>query len=244
MVHVGLVVDLPIRRRPLSAGVDQAGARRRDFADIAEERLSLEIELKREVVAEAAIIEADVGQEWQQGLDLGGEIEPLAHPGRVQWLDAEAVAGQQQGPFPLVPHGEGEHPAEALHASGAPFAIGVENDLGVGAGGEDVARGKLLPQLAKVVDLAVEDDCQAGLVVDHRLRPAFQIDDAEADVAQPGARGEARPNPFAVRAAVTLHGIHVAQAVLQAVNPAAGNIKYPCNSAHSCSIIFPPTRGR
>ena len=121
MVQIEIVIHLPIGRgsaRPAASTrqVHAGGTSR----DIAEERLSLEIELEREVVAEPAFVDADVGQKGQQGLDLGGKIDPLAYPGRVQRLDAEAIAGQQQLTFPFVPDGEGKHPAEVVHARRRP----------------------------------------------------------------------------------------------------------------------------
>src|SRR5262249_5799183 len=50
----------------------------------------------------------------KQGLELGAEDEPSRRVGVVEWLDAEAVTRQQQGPTTSVPHGKGEHAAQTL----------------------------------------------------------------------------------------------------------------------------------
>jgi hypothetical protein len=76
------------------------------------------------------------------------------------------IAGQQQGPFGLVPEREGEHAAQVLGAVFAVLLIEVQNDLDVGRGLEAVPRrDQLPPQFRAVVDLAVADEVQvAGLV--------------------------------------------------------------------------------
>jgi len=57
----------------------------------------------------------------------------------------------------------------------------VNDGFGVAVGVEGVAQFfQLLAQLEIVVDLAVEDDPRAAVLVVNRLRSAFEIDDREA----------------------------------------------------------------
>ncbi len=62
------------------------------------------------------------------------------------------------------------------------------------------ARLELLPQIAVVVDLAVEDDPDAAVLVLHRLMAAGAVDDGQPAVTERGVR--IGKHPAAVRAAV------------------------------------------
>ena len=107
----------------------------------------------------------------------------------VQRLDAEAVARQEQRLLVAVPQREREHAAEALDAVLAPRLPGVHDDLGVAARAEDVAeRLQLGDQLLVVVDLAVEDDDDAAVLVEQRLLAGREVDDRQAAVAEADAR--------------------------------------------------------
>ena len=122
----------------------------------------------------------------QQRLDLGGGLETTAALGDIKRLDAEGVAGQQQAAPRLVPQGEGEHPDQAVEHGDAQTAIQGQQHLGVAAGVEHLA-GRLAfrPQLAVIVDLAVEDDAQGPVGAGHRLRPGLgQVDDRQPAVGQ------------------------------------------------------------
>src|SRR5207245_1188172 len=62
----------------------------------------------------------------------------------------------------------------------APFLIAMDEDLGVGLGGEPVAgREELLAELAVVVDLSVLDDPHRRVLVGHRLVAALDVDDRQ-----------------------------------------------------------------
>ena len=140
-------------------------------------------------------------QERGQG---GGEAQPSRSVGQVQRLHAEPIAREHEPAAVALGEREGEHPLEALDAAFAPQAVGLQHHLGVAVGEEAQPRGfELAPQLAVVVDAAVEDDRQPELGVDHRLRAALgEVDDpqpamTEGDGAvRPGARrrpGHAAP---------------------------------------------------
>ncbi len=121
-------------------------------------------------------------------------------------LFAEAVARHEEVLAARVPDRKREHPAQALDAALAPMLVRAQQHLGVGIEREAAAeRLELASQLAKVVDLAVERQDQAGVVGAHRLARALGIDDGETPVAEDHALAGTRrpfPEPVAVGAAV------------------------------------------
>src|SRR5690606_5830159 len=117
----------------------------------------------------------------EQRLDLGGEHEPVARLGVVERLDAEPVAGQEQPAPRPVPQREGEHPPQPVDAAVAVVLVEVRHDLGVALGAQAVAGApERLGRLAVVVDLAVEDERHAAVLVRHRLPAAGEVDDRQA----------------------------------------------------------------
>ena len=135
-----------------------------------------------------------------------GSVEAKRRPaglGQVQRLDAEAVAREHEPAAVALGDGEGEHALEAIDAALPPAAVGLEHDLGVAVGEEAQPGGlELAPQLAVVVDAAVEDDRQPELGVDHRLRAALgEVDDPQPPVAQGDARRAPTPRGRPGRAA-------------------------------------------
>jgi hypothetical protein len=99
-----------------------------------------------------------------QSLELRGERHTAIPRRPEQRLDAELVAGQGEFALALVEQGEGEHAAQAAQARLAPAAPRLQQHLGVGAGPEaDPGAAQLGPQLAIVVDLAVEHQHQPVL---------------------------------------------------------------------------------
>src|SRR2546425_2996161 len=94
-----------------------------------------------------------------QGLQLRREPDPPRCGGDVQRLDAEAVAGQEQRSRGRVPDREREHATQPLHALRAVLLVEMQDRLGVALSGERMSpRDQHAPELAEVVDLAVEDD--------------------------------------------------------------------------------------
>ena len=120
----------------------------------------------------------------------------------VQRLDAEAVAGAEQPPPPLVPDREGPHAAEARQAGDIPLGVGGQQHLAVGLGAEGVAaRRQLGAQFAEVVDLAVEDQRRAAVGAAHGLVAGrCEIEDRQPPEGQ--ADRPAREPPGVVGAAV------------------------------------------
>jgi hypothetical protein len=125
-------------------------------------------------------------------------------------LLAEPVARQDQRAGALVPQRDPEHPVEPGEAAVAPLLVAVDDHLAVGAGGEAVAPGlEVGPQLAKVVDLAVEHGVQRAVLVAHRLAPARQIDDRQPP--HPEQRLAVAIDPFVVGPAMGDGGVHRAR---------------------------------
>src|SRR3954471_5370694 len=102
----------------------------------------------------------------------------------IDRLLPQTVAGEEEAALVPVPDGEGEHPAQALGKLLAPLLVPVDQDLGVAVALEDVALGNQLAlEIEEVVDLAVEDDPDAPVLVGHRLRAGGrEIDDRQAPV--------------------------------------------------------------
>ena len=155
---------------------------------------------------------------FQQALQLAGEQQPLGLDPIDQRLFAQAVAGQEQLPPDGVPKREGEHSVEPLQAVGSFVLVKVDDGLGVALRAEAMAGGlQPPPQIAVVVDFAVEDDLDRAVFVAHRLAAAGQVDDRQpamaqgdaGDAGQPRAEMEAAEvESFVVRAAVTENRDH------------------------------------
>src|SRR5439155_19318383 len=113
-------------------------------------------------------------------IQLGSEGDAPGCRDHIQWLDAEAVAAQQQRALCGIPDGKREHSSELRDALRPELLVEVEDRLRIALGPEDVAaRDEATTQLAIVVDLAVEDDDLGAVLVEYRLLPAAQVDDAQ-----------------------------------------------------------------
>src|ERR1700733_2928799 len=86
----------------------------------------------------------------------------------------------------------------------------MNDDLRVASSGEVVTeRLQLFPQLAKIVDLAVEHHPYGPILVMHRLAPGFQVDNAQAPHPQAGVGTHIEP--LVIRPARHDSGAQVAQ---------------------------------
>jgi hypothetical protein len=116
----------------------------------------------------------------QQGFDFRAEHQPIALLGDVQRLDADAIARQQQPPADAVPQRKREHAAQVVDAVRPVLLIQVQDGLAVGARAVGVAaRFQARPVLGMVIDLSVEDEPQAAILVAHRLIARDEVDDAQ-----------------------------------------------------------------
>lgn len=110
----------------------------------------------------------------QEALDLGTKeharsaVARIGHGIVVERLDAKDIAGAKKLVLLLVPDDEGVHTAQAIEYRLAPLLVAVQEALGVGAAVELVALGlELGAKLLEVVDLAVEDDNDAAVLIGH-----------------------------------------------------------------------------
>jgi len=176
-----------------------------------------------------------------QHLEFGTEGERAVGQQRVEHrLDRQAVARHEKGVAVTVVQGKGEHAAKALHAVLAPGFPGVDDDLGVAAGVEDVAQGfELGYQFLEVVDLAVEDDRHRTVLVEQRLLAGGEVDDRQPPMRERDAGLEVVA-PF-VRAAMVLHVVHALHEGTIEVALAAG-VEEAGDAAHVLAPLFPITR--
>jgi hypothetical protein len=63
---------------------------------------------------------------------------------------------------------------------------------------------QLVPQLREIVNLSIEDNALGAVLVEHGLRAAFQIDDAQSAMAEPYTGRD--KDPAAVGAAMAQRG--------------------------------------
>src|SRR5574338_50087 len=104
----------------------------------------------------------------------------------VEWLDAEAVAGNEEPPPPRVPDGEREHAPEAGDDVIAPLLVAVDDGFGVRVGAEGMARSRQLStQFMVIIDLPIEHDLHAVVFVADRPLAARHVDDAEPAHTEP-----------------------------------------------------------
>ena len=196
VIEIEVVVNLPVTLHHDLAVLDEQIVPRLQLGDLVEKRLALEAELETQVFLERLGIRANALQERQQRLHLRREVEAILLLRVVERLDAEAIAGAEQGLRFLVPEREGEHAAEVLHAIGAPFAVGAQDDFGVGLGAELLAADDVA-QLKIVVDFAVEGEPIAGFI-GHRLVAGREIDDAQTAMGEPDMFARMDPEALAV----------------------------------------------
>src|SRR5438552_3396113 len=101
-----------------------------------EQRLAVQAKLEGEVIVEALQVGLDLVEERQDGLGLGSNIQDIVHERVIEGLDAEAIAGTEQGRVGLIPQGESKHAAKVIDALLTPAAVGVQNHLGIGGSAE------------------------------------------------------------------------------------------------------------
>ena len=210
VVEVDVVVDLPVPLRldPPAAYAQQVAGQQ--FAHALEERLAGQAELECEVVLESIEVGADSGQERQQRLGLGREVEDVADLRVVERLDPEPVARAQQLLLDLIPERIRKHPPQAIERAGAPAIMCAQHNLGVAVGPEGASQ--LEPQLGIVVDLAVVGD-PAACVVPHRLVAGRgRVDDAQAPMAEADMAALVYPDARVVRTAMSDEIAHHLQA--------------------------------
>ena len=121
----------------------------------------------------------------QEALDLRSVHEGAAHPGVIEGLDTEVVPSSEELATFAVPDDEGKHAAQAVDHLVTPLLVAMQDDLGVGLGGEGMSQvDQLAAQFTVVVDLPVHGDGHGGVLVEDGLVAALQVDDAQAPKTQ------------------------------------------------------------
>ena len=237
VVEVEVVVDLPI-----AGGLGDAVAHAQEMpgqelAHALEERLARQTELEGQVVLEPLEIGLDGGQEGQQRLRLGGEVQDVAHLGVVEGLDTEAVAHAEQLLLPLVPDRVGEHTPEAVERCRAPAVVRTHDDLRVGSGPPGAPQ--LVAQLGVVVDLSVVGQPAPGLVL-HGLMPGRAgIDDRQPPVAEPHVAALVDPGSGIVGSPVRDEVAHHLDSGRQSRDGLPAQVDSSADSAHGAETAAP-----
>jgi len=198
---IGREVELPVALDPhgsvlgheLRSGLEllrraEDGRRRRDVR-------------QGEVVVQGLTVDLAVDPGREQALQLGPEEEAAPVVGPVERLDAEPIASDEESAAGRVPDGEREHAAELLGTARAELLVEMDDRFGVRVGAEAVPAGfEVPPQLLEVVDLAVLDDGDGAVLVEHGLMTARHVDDREA--AHAHREGAVDQEALVVRSAV------------------------------------------
>ena len=116
----------------------------------------------------------------QQGLQLRAEEQTPRHSRDVERLDSQTVARQKQAAPILVPEHDRELPHQALDGTGPALLVKVDHDLRVGLRPEGVRVLQGAPELAMVVDFAIDADEGALVFVPDWLGAASDVDDGQA----------------------------------------------------------------
>src|SRR5262245_825514 len=165
----------------------------------------------------------------EERLRLRGEQEEMALMPVVERLLPQPIAREEQPAPRGVPDGEGEHASQSLDTGLAPRDVRLQDHLGVAPRAEGAPlRLERLPELAKVVDLAVEDDPVAPGRIAHGLLPRHQIDDRQPRHPEPDVVG--RVDPRVVGPAVLEEPEHRGQEL------ACGRPDVPGDAAHLASL--------
>ena len=117
---------------------------------------------------------------------LRGEGKGAVSMKVIEGLFPKAVTGQKEAPCAGIVNGKRPHAIESGKHPLPPFAPCVEQDFGIRViGGENVSLGEeFAAEFAVIVDFAVENNGEATISGNHRLRATSEIDDREAAVAQ------------------------------------------------------------
>ncbi len=169
---------------------------------------------QRQEVAEPLEVRPSLhGRVLEQRFDFRTEDEASASVRIVERLDAEPIAGQQQPLLPDVPQRKGEHAPQLADAVVTGFFVEMNDHLRVTARRERMAA-TLQPcsELLEVIDLSVEHDDHAAVLVADRLPSSGEIDDAQA----------ARPEPDV---GIEIHALVVRPAVPDAPEHAVEHLR-------------------
>jgi hypothetical protein len=139
----------------------------------------------------------------EQCLGFRSERYATGNAGEIERIDAQPIACEHKPSATRVPQCDREHAVELVQKVEAEVLVQMDEDLSVRMIGGEPVPGTLqrFSQLHVIVDLAVEDDRDRPILVEHRLLACRHVDDGEA----PHAQRNVRTFPIAgsVRAAMT-----------------------------------------
>ena len=93
----------------------------------------------------------------------------------------DAIAGEKRSCVRSFPNHESKHAAQVFGTVSSELIVSMNDRFGVAVGVEGVTElFQLLAQLEIVVDLAVENDPGAAIVIVNQLLTTLQVDDREA----------------------------------------------------------------
>jgi hypothetical protein len=234
---VGAELEVPVARRPFDPAVvrDPHPVRGRQLPHLAEDRVRRRDVLKLKVEIDGLQVRRRLElRQHGEGLELRGEGDDAVLAEDVEWLDAEAIAGEEELPPLRVPDREREHAAQAFEATLAPLLVRVHDHFRVAVRAEPVAeRFELALQLGEVVELPVVRDPERAILVRDRLLAARGIDDRQAAMPERGRAIE--EEAVAVGTAMAERSGHSARRAL--VRRCAVDAKQSRDSAHAGAIM-------
>ncbi len=226
----------PEAMHALAAGADLERRSGLDRAYPAQQRPARGEVLPGEEVPELDAVDVPHPREpaGQERADLGSERDATAVARDEQRLDPEPVAGEHERTAPRKPQREREHAVETREGVEPAVVEQPEGDLDVAAGAEAVAARELAPELAVVVDLAVEHDDGTVVLEPDRLRAGLEVDDREAAETERDVGVLVRP--VVVGTAVDHRGRHARDAAA-AVGAVALGVEDAADAAHRRSSV-------
>ena len=160
----------------------------------------------------------------------------------VKRLLAKGVAGEHEPPLSSVPQREGEHAVEGAEDGVAVLLVSVHDRLGVALGAEGVSAFEPGPELAEVVDLAVQQRLDlAVLARDGMVGLVREIDDGETAVREADARHPGLGEKTLGVGAAVLQRVGDALQV-RARGLAAVEVDDPADAAHPPGIVVAQRR--
>src|SRR2546427_171018 len=140
---------------------------------------------KRKILFESGVIQTPRNPLYlKNGLQFRSKEKPARFAADKKRFFADAVTPEDQSFEFRIPDREAEHPAKALEKLEAFFFIEMDDDFSVGACAEGMALCfHLVPQRLEVVDLTVENDPDAIVLIADGLVATGDVNDGKPSLA-------------------------------------------------------------
>jgi hypothetical protein len=150
-----------------------------------------------------------------ESAQFASESEKILPLTIVEWLLAKPVSREEQTSARAIEYGKRKHTVYPLGQRGPPFLIAMNEDfcVRVVTTKDMPPRLKVLPQLAVIIDFAIEDDADLSILVPHRLMAACDIKDREALMAKEDTERLINKEAPSIRAAMREHARHGTEVV-------------------------------